>query len=49
MRDGGNDGMQTFDQVIEQLVRRRVVTLAVGLSYATNAGNLRIELADFQG
>ena len=49
MRDGGDDGMQTFDQVIGQLVRRRVVTLAVGLSYATNAGNLRIELADFQG
>ncbi len=49
MRDGGNDGMQTFDQVIEQLVRRRVVTFAVGLSYATNAGNLRIELADFAG
>ncbi len=50
MRDGGrNDGMQTFDQVIEPLVRRRAVTVAVGLSYATNAGNLRIELADVQG
>ncbi len=41
--------MQSFDQVIEQLIRRRVVTLATGLSYATNPGNLRIELADFQG
>lgn len=49
MLDGGNDGMQTFDQVIEQLIRRRVVTLGTGLSYATNPGNLRIELADFQG
>ena len=49
MRDGGVDGMQTFDQVIEQLVRRRVVTLDVGLAYATNPGNLRIELADFPG
>jgi len=49
MRDGGNEGMQTFDQVIEQLVRRRVVTLEAGLKYSTNAGNLRIELADFTG
>ena len=36
-------------QGIEQLVRRRVVTLEAGLSYATNPGNLRIELADFGG
>ncbi len=48
MKDGEVDGMQTFDQVIEQLVRRRVVTFEVGLSYATNPGNLKIELADFR-
>lgn len=46
MRDGGIEGMQTFDQVIEQLVRKRVVTMEVGLQNATNAGNLRLELAD---
>ncbi len=47
MKDGGIEGMQTFDQVIEQLVRKRVVSLEIGLQYSTNAGNLRLELADF--
>lgn len=47
MRDGGNEGMQTFDQVIEQLIRKRVIAFETGLQYSTNAGNLRIELADF--
>ncbi len=47
MRDGGNEGMQTFDQVLEQLIRSRVVSLETGLMYATNPGNLRLELADF--
>ncbi len=49
MRDGSVDGMQTFDQVIEQLIRTRQVGLEVGLQYATNPGNLRLELADFAG
>jgi twitching motility protein PilT len=47
MKDGGIEGMQTFDQVIETLIRTGVVTLEMGLLYATNAGNLRLELADF--
>jgi twitching motility protein PilT len=47
MKDGSDEGMQTFDRVIEDLIRRRVVTMETGLLYATNAGNLRIELADF--
>jgi twitching motility protein PilT len=47
MKDGSDEGMQTFDHVIEDLIRRRVVTMETGLLYATNAGNLRIELADF--
>ncbi len=47
MRDGGIEGMQTFDQVIETLIRTGVVTMEMGLLYATNAGNLRLELADF--
>jgi twitching motility protein PilT len=49
MKDGGIEGMATFDQVIEQLVRKRAVTMEVALQYATNAGNLRLELADFAG
>ncbi len=47
MKDGGVEGMQTFDQVLEQLVRARTITLDAALVYATNPGNLRLELADF--
>ena len=47
MRDSSNDGMQFFDGEIEKLVRAKVIDLGTALSYATNAGNLRLELADF--
>jgi twitching motility protein PilT len=47
MRDGSQDGMQTFDAEIEKLIRSGIVDLEIGLSYSTNAGNLRLELADF--
>jgi twitching motility protein PilT len=47
MRDGAMEGMQHFDGEIEKLIRNRVVDMETGLSYATNAGNLRLELADF--
>jgi len=46
MRDGATEGMQTFDGEIEKLIRDDVVDLETGLSYATNPGNLRLELAD---
>ena len=46
MRDGGIDGMQYFDGEIEKLVRANVISRAVGLLYATNPGNLQIELSD---
>jgi twitching motility protein PilT len=46
MRDGELDGMQCFDGEIEKLVRDKALTLATGLLYATNAGNLRVRLAD---
>jgi twitching motility protein PilT len=46
MRDGGIDGMQHFDGEIEKLVRANVISRAVGLLYATNPGNLQIELSD---
>ncbi len=46
MRDGELDGMQHFDGEIEKLVRAGVVTMKTALSYATNAGNLRLQLAD---
>jgi twitching motility protein PilT len=46
MRDGEHEGMQYFDGEIEKLVRSGSVSLASGLNSATNAGNLRILLAD---
>jgi twitching motility protein PilT len=47
MRDGSNDGMQFFDGEIEKLVRSGTIDMDTALAFATNAGNLRLELADF--
>jgi twitching motility protein PilT len=47
MRDGDTEGMQYFDSEIQKLIRAGVVDYEVGLTYSTNAGNLRLELADF--
>jgi len=47
MRDGSQDGMQYFDFEIEKLIRAKTIELDLGLSYSTNAGNLRLELSDF--
>src|ERR1700685_4204668 len=46
MRDGSTEGMQCFDDEIEKLIRAGVVDIQTGLSYSTNAGNLRLHLAD---
>src|SRR5438046_2497869 len=47
MRDGTTEGMQHFDGEIEKLIRAGVVEFETCMSYATNAGNLRLEMADF--
>src|SRR5437660_3652481 len=47
MRDGTTEGMQHFDGEIEKLIRSDIVEFEAGMSYSTNAGNLRLELADF--
>src|SRR6202050_1068731 len=47
MRVGGQDGMQHFDGHIETLIREGVIEQETGLAYATNPGNLQLELADF--
>jgi twitching motility protein PilT len=47
MRDGAQDGMQYFDAEIEKLIRAKTIDLEIGLSYATNPGNLRLEISDF--
>jgi twitching motility protein PilT len=44
---GTTEGMQHFDGEIEKLIRAGTIDLDTGLGYATNPGNLRLELADF--
>jgi twitching motility protein PilT len=46
MRDGGLDGMQHFDGEFERLVREGIITYETAMLYATNPGNLRVQLAD---
>jgi len=46
MRDGENEGMQYFDGEIEKVIRAGLVDMHTGLSYATNAGNLKLQLGD---
>jgi twitching motility protein PilT len=47
MRDGTTEGMQDFDGEIEKLIRKGVIDCETGLRFATNPGNLRLEIADF--
>ncbi|HEY3026238.1 MAG TPA: PilT/PilU family type 4a pilus ATPase [Pyrinomonadaceae bacterium] len=49
MEQGDQEGMQTFDGVIEHMIRTGVVDRDVGLSFASNQGNLLLRLADFGG
>ncbi|HEV2176313.1 MAG TPA: PilT/PilU family type 4a pilus ATPase [Terriglobia bacterium] len=46
MRDGELEGMQHFDAEIEKMIRAGVIGMSTGLAYSTNAGNLRLQLAD---
>ncbi|HSE25830.1 MAG TPA: PilT/PilU family type 4a pilus ATPase [Pyrinomonadaceae bacterium] len=49
MKQGDQDGMQTFDDVIEHLIRSGVLTVEGALPYATNANNLLLQIADLAG
>jgi len=49
MEQGDQDGMQTFDTVIEQLIRDGVVSVETALPYATNANNLLLKISDLAG
>ena len=49
MEQGDQDGMQTFDGVIEQLIRDGVVNKETALPYATNANNLLLRISDMDG
>ena len=46
MRDGALDGMQYFDGELEKLVRAGSISMNTAMLYATNAGNLKVALAD---
>ncbi|MBX3266657.1 MAG: PilT/PilU family type 4a pilus ATPase [Acidobacteria bacterium] len=46
MNDGELDGMQTFDRVIEKLIREGSITRDTGMAYASNATNLGLAIAD---
>ena len=47
MEQGEVEGMQTFDNQIEKLIRAGVITKEDGIAYASNYGNLMLRLGDF--
>src|SRR5215211_2744718 len=49
MEQGDQDGMQTFDAVIERFIREGVVNLETALPYASNANNLLLKISDLAG
>jgi twitching motility protein PilT len=46
MRVGEQEGMQHFDGDIQRLIREGIIEMETGLAYATNPGNLQLELSD---
>ena len=46
MKDGGLEGMQTFDGELERLVRNESITVETAMLYASNPGNLKVQLFD---
>jgi twitching motility protein PilT len=48
MRVGEQDGMQHFDGNIERLIREGIIEMDTGLAYATNPGNLQLEMSDLK-
>jgi twitching motility protein PilT len=49
MEQGELEGMQSFDGVIEQLIRSGTVTMEDAMPYASNQNNLQLKLADYAG
>ena len=46
MRDGELDGMQHFDGELEKLARAGDISKKTALMYATNSGNLQVQMVD---
>ncbi|HEY5401366.1 MAG TPA: PilT/PilU family type 4a pilus ATPase, partial [Pyrinomonadaceae bacterium] len=49
MEQGDQDGMQTFDGVLEKMIRDGILTPEGALPYATNANNLLLKISDLAG
>src|SRR3954468_23881211 len=49
MEQGEVEGMQTFDGVLEKMIRGGIVNKEDALAYASNAGNLLLRLGEFGG
>ncbi|HEX2269666.1 MAG TPA: PilT/PilU family type 4a pilus ATPase [Pyrinomonadaceae bacterium] len=49
MEQGDQDGMQTFDMVIENFIRDGVLNIETAMPYATNANNLLLKISDLKG
>ena len=49
MEQGELDGMQTFDGVIEKMIREGTLNKEEAIAYSSNPGNLRLRLTDFGG
>ena len=49
MEQGDQEGMQTFDGVLEKMIRQGIVTQEAALPFATNANNLLLRLNDMSG
>jgi twitching motility protein PilT len=49
MKDGSIDGMQTFDEELEKMIRAGIITRDNGLAYASNANNLTLSISDMDG
>ena len=49
MEQGDQDGMQTFDRVIENFIREGILTSEGALPYASNPNNLLLKIADLGG
>lgn len=49
MEQGDQEGMQTFDGVLEKMIRAGTVTKEAAMPYATNANNLLLRLNDMGG
>jgi len=48
MRVGEQEGMQHFDGDIERLIRNGTIDMETGLAYATNPGNLQLDMSDLK-